>query len=101
MPVAAILRRFFSLASPASFHPHDTIVGCTEFRHGQTHPSTVLPPFQIVRAFGVSFRLAVDYHQIGLDTPIRRQADRAIAQALGVLTRLMRFTSLALGLRQR
>jgi hypothetical protein len=49
------------------------------FPDRKAHPSAVLTPLQIIGSFGVSFLLAVDDDQIGLDAAICRQSDRAVA----------------------
>ena len=105
MPIVAILGddsnavvqgvqlRLFALAS-------GTGVGRV-FAHGQPDPSAIFTPFQVIRAFSVSFLAAVDGDQIRLNSAIRRQDHWAVPQALAGLDALSEIYFLALGVGQR
>ena len=70
--IARVEFGFFALAARRS-------IGCI-LAHG--HASTVFPPLQVVRAFGVAFRLPVDDDEIGFDSAVGRQDDRAVPRAI-------------------
>jgi hypothetical protein len=68
---------FFALAS-------GTRVGRV-FAKRQPESPAVFTPFQVIRAFWVSFWLPVDQDKIRLNSAIRRQDYRALPQALAGL----------------
>jgi hypothetical protein len=55
------------------------------FTDGETYPSAVLAPFEVVGTFGMAFGLAIYDDQVGLDPSIRRQDHWAISRALAGL----------------